>query len=88
MLATINYELQNQHENMAVFDMIEHMKMFYQKSVRNKRFEIFKALFQGKIDEGTPIGPCVLKITSYAENNDLILQSLLERFSQFVLNSI
>ncbi|KAI5427006.1 hypothetical protein KIW84_032435 [Lathyrus oleraceus] len=31
MLATMNLELQKQHENMAAFDMIEHLKTLYQE---------------------------------------------------------
>ncbi|KAI5401166.1 hypothetical protein KIW84_065856 [Lathyrus oleraceus] len=52
MLATMNSELQKQHENMAAFDMIEHLKMFYQEQARHERFEVSKTLFQGKLAEG------------------------------------
>jgi len=99
MLATMNSELQKQHENMAAFDMIEHLKMLYQEQARHERFEVSKALFQGKLAEGAPVGPHVLKMIGYVENlerlgfplgkelaTDLILQSLPDRFSQFVLN--
>ncbi|KAI5433022.1 hypothetical protein KIW84_020354 [Lathyrus oleraceus] len=46
MLATMNSELQKQHDNMAAFDMIEHLKMLYQEQARHKRFEVSKALFK------------------------------------------
>ena len=99
MLATMNSELQKQDENMVAFDMIEHLKMLYQEQARHERFEVSKALFQGKLAEGAPVGPHVLKMIGYVENlerlgfplekelaTDLILQSLPDRFSQFVLN--
>ncbi|XP_045791726.1 uncharacterized protein LOC123886456 [Trifolium pratense] len=99
MLATMTAELQKQHENMAVFDMIEHLKTLYQEQARHERFDVSKALFQTKLSEGNPVGPHVLKMIGYVENLerlglplerelaiDLILQSLPESFSQFVMN--
>ena len=99
MLATMNSELQKQHENMAAFDMIGHLKTLYQEEARNERFQVSKALFNSKLAEGTPVGPHVLKMIGYVENlerlgfplgkelaTDLILQSLPDSFSQFVLN--
>ena len=59
MLATMNSELQKQHENMATFDMIEHLKMLYQEQERHERFEVSKALFQSKLAEGAPVSPYV-----------------------------
>ncbi|KAI5426970.1 hypothetical protein KIW84_032411 [Lathyrus oleraceus] len=46
MLATMNSELQKQHENMAAFNMIEHLKMLYQEQARHERFEVSKAFFK------------------------------------------
>jgi hypothetical protein len=99
MLATMNSELQKQHDNMATFDMIRHLKMLYQEKERHERFEVSKSLFQGKLAEGAPIGPHVLKMIGYVENlkrlgfplrkelaTDLILQLSPKSFSQFVLN--
>ena len=99
MLATMNSELQKQHENMEVFDMIGHMKMLYQEHARNVRFQVLTDLFNNKLVEGTLVGPHVFKMIGYVENlerlgfplgkelaTDLILQLLPERFSQFVLN--
>ncbi|KAI5436266.1 hypothetical protein KIW84_022655 [Lathyrus oleraceus] len=37
MLATMNSELQKQHENMSAFDMIEHLKLLYQVQARHER---------------------------------------------------
>src|ERR1051325_3437083 len=84
---------------MAAFDMIRHLKILYQEEARNERFQVSKALFNSKLAEGTPVGPHVLKMIGYVENlerlgfplgkelaTDLILQSLPDSFSQFVLN--
>ena len=45
MLATMNPELQKQHEDMVAYEMIEHLKEFYQGQARQERFDISKALF-------------------------------------------
>jgi hypothetical protein len=84
---------------MAAFDMIGHLKMLYQEKARHERFEVSKVFFQGKLVEGALVGPHVLKMIKYVENferlgfplrkelaTNLILQSLPDRFSQFVLN--
>ena len=73
--------------------------MLYQEKASHERFEVSKSLFQGKLAEGASVGPHVLKMIGYVKNlerlgfpfgkelaNDLILQSLPESFSQFVLN--
>ncbi|KAI5437995.1 hypothetical protein KIW84_023937 [Lathyrus oleraceus] len=72
MLATMNSELQKQHENMAVFDMIEHLNMLYQEQARHERFEVSKALFQGKLAEGALVDkslPELLAMLRTAEQN-------------------
>ncbi|KAG8485771.1 hypothetical protein CXB51_019116 [Gossypium anomalum] len=99
MLATMSPELQKQHEDMVAYDMIEHLKELYQGQARQERFDISKALFQCKLAEGSPVGPHVLKMIGYIESlsklgfplsqelaTDVILQSLLDSYSQFVLN--
>ena len=99
MLITMESELQKQHENMGAFDMIEHLKMLFQEQARHERFETSKALFQCKMSEGSPVGPHVLKMIGYIENLenlgfalqkelaiDVVLQSLPESYSQFVMN--
>ncbi|KAK2382606.1 hypothetical protein QL285_070128 [Trifolium repens] len=101
MLATMNSELQKQHENRDAFTMIGHLKMLYEEQARHERFEVSKTLFQCRLAEGSPVGPHVLKMIGYVENLerlglaleqelaiDLILQSLPESFNQFVMNFI
>ncbi|KAK2389827.1 secreted RxLR effector protein [Trifolium repens] len=99
MLATMNSELQKQHENMNAVEMIEHLKTLYAEQARHERFEVSKSLFQCKLSEGSPVGPHVLKMIGYVGNlerlgfplekelaTDLILQSLPDSFNQFILN--
>ncbi|KAG8481078.1 hypothetical protein CXB51_025801 [Gossypium anomalum] len=54
MLATMNSELQKQHEDMVAYDMIEHLKELYRGQARQERFDISNALFQCKLAEGSP----------------------------------
>ncbi|KAK8708436.1 hypothetical protein V6N13_059478 [Hibiscus sabdariffa] len=99
MLATMNSELQKQHENMVAYEMIQNMKEIYEGQTRQERYETSKALFQCKMTEGTPVGAHVIKIMGYIQTleklgfslkdelaTDLILQSLPDSFKPFVLN--
>ncbi|XP_045801273.1 AUGMIN subunit 7-like isoform X1 [Trifolium pratense] len=101
MLATMNSELQKQHENMEAYDMIMHLKMLYKEQARYERIEVSRALFRCKLAEGNPVGPHVLQMIGYIENlerlgyplglvlaTDLILQSLPDSYSQLVMNYI
>ncbi|WJX77911.1 hypothetical protein P8452_61179 [Trifolium repens] len=68
MLATMNSELQKQHENMNAVEMIEHLKTLYAEQARHERFEVSKSLFQCKLSVGSPVGPRVLKMIGYVGN--------------------
>ena len=99
MLATMISELQKQHENMDAYDMIVHLKKLYQEQARQERYDVSKSLFGCKMAEGSPVGTHVLKMIGYIENldrlgfplgqelaTDLILQSLPDCYSQFIMN--
>ncbi|KAK9024843.1 hypothetical protein V6N11_064749 [Hibiscus sabdariffa] len=99
MLATMNSELQKQHENMVTYEMIQNLKVIYEGQARQERYETSKALFQCKMTEGTPVGVHVIKMMGYIQTleklgfslkdelaTDLILQSLPDSFKPFVLN--
>ena len=45
MLATMTPELQKQHEDMIVYQMIKHLKELYEGEARQERYETSKALF-------------------------------------------
>ncbi|KAG8500644.1 hypothetical protein CXB51_004463 [Gossypium anomalum] len=68
MLATMNPELQKQHEDMVAYDMIEHLKELYQGKARQESLSKL----------GFPL--------SQELATDVILQSLPDSYSQFVLN--
>ena len=68
MLATMNSELQKQHENMEAYDMIVHLKRLYQGQARHERYEVSKALYQCRLAERSPVGAHVLKMIGYVEN--------------------
>ncbi|XP_063942352.1 uncharacterized protein LOC135150135 [Daucus carota subsp. sativus] len=99
MLATMSAELQKQHENMDSYDMIEHLKRMFEGQARQERFDTFKSLNACKQGERDPVGPHVLKMIGYIDyleklgapigpehQIDLILQSLNNNYSQFVMN--
>ncbi|KAK8656738.1 hypothetical protein V6N13_098676 [Hibiscus sabdariffa] len=99
MLATMDSELQKQHENMVAYEMIQNLKEIYEGQARQERYGTSKALFQCKMTEGTPVGAHVIKMMGYVQTleklgfplknelaTDLILQSLPGSFKPFVLN--
>ncbi|KAK9024987.1 hypothetical protein V6N11_064888 [Hibiscus sabdariffa] len=99
MLATMDSELQKQHENMVAYEMIQNLKEIYEGQARQERCETSKALFQCKVTEGTPVGAHVIKMMGYVQTleklgfplknelaTDLILQSLPCSFKPFILN--
>ncbi|KAK8518051.1 hypothetical protein V6N12_033043 [Hibiscus sabdariffa] len=99
MLATMTPELQKQHEDMVAYEMIQNLKEIYEGQARQERYETSKALFQCKMSEGSPVGAHVIKMMGYIQmleklgfalNDelaiDVVLQSLLDSFSQFILN--
>ncbi|KAK8600565.1 hypothetical protein V6N12_050418 [Hibiscus sabdariffa] len=99
LLATMNSELQKQHENMVAYEMIQNLKEIYEGQARQERYETSKALFQCKMIEGSPVGAHVIKMMGYIQTLeklgfslkdelaiDLILQSLPDSFKPLVLN--
>ncbi|KAK8670697.1 hypothetical protein V6N13_037315 [Hibiscus sabdariffa] len=99
MLATMDSELQKQHENMVAYEMIQNLKEIYEGQACQERYETSKALFQCKMTEGTPVGAHVIKMMGYVQMleklsfplknelaTDLILQLLPGSFKPFVLN--
>jgi gag-polypeptide of LTR copia-type len=99
MLCTMDPALQRQHENMDSYAMIESLKTLFQKQARHERYEVAKELFKCKLAEGNPVGPHVMKMMGHMEtlerlnapvgqelSIDLILQSLPESYSQFIMN--
>ena len=99
MLASMNAELQKQHEHMDAHTIIVHLLELFDEQARSERYEISKLLFRSKMTEGSSAVDHGLKLLGYIErlgslgfamdhelSVDLILQSLPESYSQFVLN--
>ncbi|KAK9144304.1 hypothetical protein Sjap_004207 [Stephania japonica] len=74
-------------------------KEMFQQQARQERFETVKNLYSCKMTEGASVSPHVLKMKGYVDQldrlgfpisqelaTDLILNSLLESYSQFVMN--
>ena len=92
-------ELQKDLENMESYDMIFNLKEMFQQQARQELYETTKALHSCKMAEGTSISAHVLKMKFYIKHldrlgfplsqelaTDLILNSLLDSYGQFVMN--
>ncbi|KAK8680725.1 hypothetical protein V6N13_109665 [Hibiscus sabdariffa] len=84
---------------MVAYDMIQNLKEIYEGQARQERYETYKALFQCRMSEGSPVGAHVIKMMGYIQALeklgfplnielaiDVVLQSLSDSFNQFVLN--
>ncbi|KAL4291322.1 hypothetical protein GQ457_14G016260 [Hibiscus cannabinus] len=84
---------------MVAYEMIQNLKEIYEGQASQERYETSKALFQCKMSEGSPVGAHVIKMMGYIQTleklgfalndelaTDVVLQSLPDSFSQFILN--
>ena len=92
-------ELQRQHEDMDPTAIIVHLKKMYDTQSRTARYQLSKKLFRSSMFAKDQVGPHVLKMIDLIEqlekleckigkklSQDLILQSLPNSFSQFIVN--
>uniref|UniRef100_A0A1S4B2L2 Retrovirus-related Pol polyprotein from transposon TNT 1-94 n=1 Tax=Nicotiana tabacum TaxID=4097 RepID=A0A1S4B2L2_TOBAC len=92
-------ELQRKHQDMDLTAIIEHLKKMFGTQSRTSRYQLSKDLFGSKLIGNSPVGLYVNHMTDLIEeleklgckldkelSQDLILQSLSESFSQFVIN--
>ncbi|KAJ1381434.1 gag-polypeptide of LTR copia-type [Sesbania bispinosa] len=99
LLASMSSELQRQHEDMEPAEIINHLKKMYGGQSRTARYQVSKNLFKSIMTANAQAGPHVLKMINLIEqleksgcrlgkelSQDLILQSLLGTFSQFIVN--
>ncbi|KAM1590609.1 hypothetical protein ACFX1Z_034343 [Malus domestica] len=76
LLASMNEELQRQHEGMdSASSIILHLTELYGEGTRNRRFSTVNELVKTKMVKGAPV-----------HQHDFILASLFDSFSQFVMN--
>ncbi|KAK3025670.1 hypothetical protein RJ639_041962 [Escallonia herrerae] len=99
ILASMGSELQRQHQDMDPPQIIEHLKKMYGGQSRTARYQLSKTLLRSILTANSQVGPRVLKMIDLIEqlqklgcilgkelSQDLILQSLPESFSQFIVN--
>ena len=86
-------KLQRQHENMDAHTMIMHVKDLFEQTSRSERHETFKKLFHYKMTEGSSVNIIFWKLLAilgfvidHELSFDLVLQSLPQSFSQFIMN--
>ncbi|XP_019432930.1 PREDICTED: uncharacterized protein LOC109339857 [Lupinus angustifolius] len=99
ILASMSYELQRQHEDMDPTEIIVHLKKMCGAQSMTTRYQLSKTLFRSMLNVNAHVGPHVLKMISLLEqleklgcklgkelSQDLILQSLPDSFSLFIVN--
>ncbi|XP_074323914.1 uncharacterized protein LOC141660826 [Apium graveolens] len=68
MLASMNPELQKQHEHMDAYTILVHLQDLYDVEGRTSRYEISKELFYSKMAERTSVNEHVLKMINLIES--------------------
>jgi hypothetical protein len=99
MLACMEPDLQMQFESVHVHDMVVALKDMFATQVRTERFNVSKAFVECRLEEGTPVGPHVIKMVGYVQrleklcfplgkelSTDFILTSLLPSYGNFISN--
>ena len=99
MLASICNESQRHHEHMKPRAMLLHLMELFAEQSRTHRYEISKSLFKASMIELSSVQAHLLKMIKWIESlvalevellvemsMDRILQSLLNSFSQFIVN--
>ncbi|XP_025981891.1 uncharacterized protein [Glycine max] len=99
ILESMSSELQRQHQDMDPYEIVEYLKKMYGGQSGKAIFQLSKALFRSSLVANEKVGPHVLKMIDLIEqleklgwtlgkelSQDLILQSLSDSFSQFIVN--
>nr|XP_017225116.1 PREDICTED: uncharacterized protein LOC108201333 [Daucus carota subsp. sativus] len=99
MLATMSADLQRQLMHMDAYTINEHLQSMFASQTRQERFNTSQSLFNCKQGASELVGPHVLKMIGYLEyletlgfpispetGIDLIMNSLNNKFTQFVVN--
>lgn len=99
MLAAMVPELRKQHKDLDAYEIMLRLRTLYSERARHERYEISRKLFRCRMSEGTLVENHVVKMIGYIErlaqlnlkmdnelSIDLILQSLPESYSHFIMN--
>ncbi|KAH6771282.1 GRF zinc finger / Zinc knuckle protein [Perilla frutescens var. hirtella] len=90
IIVAMGPSLQRQHQDMEPPAIIEHIKKMYGAQSITARYQLSKTLFKSTLTANSHVGPHVLKMIDLIEQLEklgyVILQSLHESFSQFIVN--
>nr|GEY50773.1 hypothetical protein [Tanacetum cinerariifolium] len=67
MLRSMTPELHTQFENSLPYEMLQELKSIFEKQAGVERFELIQTFHAYKQEEGTPVGPYVIKMKGYVE---------------------
>ena len=67
MLASMNNELQKQHEHIDVLTILLHLQELFEEQSRTERYDVSKALFRNRMVEGSSAVQHGLKMNGYIE---------------------
>ena len=84
---------------MNAYTIIMHLKELFDETSRTNRYQTSKELFRCKMTKGSSVNTHILKMNGYIEkleqlgfvmdrklSVELVLQSLPQKFSQFIMN--
>ncbi|KAG6421048.1 hypothetical protein SASPL_117597 [Salvia splendens] len=99
VMSSMSLELQRQHEHMFPYEMLKHLESLYASQAQTMEYEILRDLFKCKLHDGSKVSEHVLKMIGLIErlasigmvlpenvSTNLILQSLLSSFENFIVN--
>src|SRR6266496_4252487 len=99
MLASMSVELQRQHEHLMPFEMMSHLKGLFENVSKSAKYDILRELFKLHMNDGGDVSAHVLKMIGFIERLAvvgvkfetkvsviIILQSLPDSYSQFIIN--
>ncbi|GAA0161652.1 hypothetical protein LIER_39269 [Lithospermum erythrorhizon] len=99
MLANMEPSFQIQYEKVAAYDIYRQLEELFRKEARNERYDTVCALVDSKLGNGQAASPHIIKMIGLVDRLnalgtsvskelavDLILKSLPDKFSQFVMN--
>ena len=96
----MSHEFQKQFKTVDAYSIVLYLRELYNEQARTERFKVFELIFGSKIEDGTSLVRHALEMYEHIErlnqlgywidfelNVDLILASLPNIFSQFVLDN-
>ncbi|GKE29985.1 retrotransposon protein, putative, ty1-copia subclass [Tanacetum coccineum] len=89
MLSTMTPKLHRQFENSLPYEMLQELKLLFEKQAGFERFDLIQTFYACKREEGKPTGSYILKMKGYVEQLDYLGYVLLQDLSVgLILNGI